>query len=84
MEPSIFKKKVLSISLKLKIVGIKWCDSGGTDNPWTTHGRTTGEPRRTVSGYIKICGAPSGEPRGNHGESVWVITPLKLFLSKKR
>ena len=29
----------------------------------------------TTSGYIKICGAPSGEPRGNHGESVWVITP---------
>ena len=37
---------------------------GGTEQP-------TGEPRRTVSGYIKICGAPSG---GNHGESVWVIT----------
>ena len=36
-----------------------WCDSGGTDNP-------RGEPRRTVSGYIKICGAPSG----NDGESV--------------
>ena len=23
-----------------------WCDSGGTENPRTTHGRTTGEPRR--------------------------------------
>ena len=29
----------------------------------TPRGRSTGEPRRTVSGYIKICGAPSGEPR---------------------
>ena len=35
-----------------------------------THGQPMGEPRRTVSGYIKICGAPSGgtteNPFGDH------------------
>ena len=38
-------------------------------------GQPTGGPRRTVSGYIKICGAPSGEPRSIR----LVITPCQPF-----
>ena len=49
-----------------------------------THGQPTGEPRRTVSGYIKICGAPSGEPRrirlGDH-TITYISISRKLPLS---
>ena len=61
------------------------CGAGVIQGVRTTHGRTTGEPRRTVSGYINICGAPSGEPRrirlGDHTRGVFSFCALLLSLS---
>ena len=48
-----------------------------------THGQPTREPRRTVSGYINICGAPSGKttenPFGDHTNNVFFFFFSSFF-----